>query len=148
MIDTSPYPLDHVAIAVHSLDDALPVYELLSGGRGSEPETVAPQGVRVAFVRLGETSIELLEPTGPETAVGRFLARRGPGLHHIAFRVPDAARALRELIDAGFEPIDRKPRPGAGGHLVAFLHPRSAQGALVELVQHVAAGPTDQDATR
>jgi methylmalonyl-CoA/ethylmalonyl-CoA epimerase len=124
-------PLDHVAIAVPSLDAAVPMYERVTGQTGSPPETLADQGVRVAFVG----TLELLEPLAPDTPVGRFLASRGPGLHHVAFRTPRLRDELLRLDAAGYELIDREPRAGARGHQVAFLHPRSTQGVLVELVQ-------------
>lgn len=125
-------PLDHVAIAVSSLEDASRLFELLSRKDCSQPETLEAQGVRVAF--CGE--IEILEPLGSESAVGRFLERRGPGLHHVAYRCADVQAELDRLSAAGIELIDTHPRPGARGHLVAFLHPRSTGGVLVELVQH------------
>ena len=125
-------PVDHVALAVHDLAEAVPLYERLTGARGSEPEEVPGQGVRVAFVGI----LELIEPTDPDGGVARFLARRGQGLHHVAYRVDDCAAELARLVAEGFEAIDAAPRPGAGGHLVAFLHPRSTGGTLVELVQH------------
>jgi len=124
--------LDHVAIAVVSLEDALGIHELISGHAGSPPETLEAQGVRVAFCG----PLELLEPLGPETAVGRFLAKRGPGLHHVAYRSGDLQADLSALEARGVELIDRHPRPGARGHRVAFLHPRSTGGVLVELVEH------------
>lgn len=124
--------LDHVAVAVSSLEESLGLFQLLSGHTGSPPETLEAQGVRVAFCG----PVELLEPLGPETTVGRFLARKGPALHHIAYRSPDLASDLRALAERGVELIDPVPRPGARGHLVAFLHPRSTGGILVELVQH------------
>lgn len=124
-------PVDHVALAVASLDDALPLYERLSGASGSRPETLPEQGVRVAFVG----DLELLEPLDADSPVGRFLARRGPGLHHIAYRTGDLRAELRRLADENYELIDTEPRPGARGHQVAFLHPRSTGGVLVELVQ-------------
>lgn len=125
-------PLHHVAIAVPSLDEAAPLHERLSGTRCSEPETVAGQGVRVCF--CGQ--VELIEPLGPDTTVGRFIERRGPGLHHIAYLSKDLAEDLRLLAESGVELIDTEPRAGAAGHLVAFLHPRSTGGVLVELIQH------------
>lgn len=123
--------LDHVAIAVPSLDEALKLYESLTGTPPTEPETLPGQGVRVAFV--GE--VELLEPLAPDTPVGRFLSRRGSGLHHVAYRTSDVYRELDRLAAAGFEPIDRTPRSGARGHRVAFLHPKTSGGVLVELVE-------------
>ncbi len=126
------YPLDHVAVAVASLEEACRLFELLTGESCSPSETLPSQGVRVSFCG----SVELLEPTGPDTTVGRFLERRGSGLHHVAFRVPDLPEALSRLQGQGVELIDREPRTGARGHQVAFLHPRSTGGILVELVSH------------
>jgi methylmalonyl-CoA/ethylmalonyl-CoA epimerase len=126
--------LDHVAIAVESLATALPLFESLTGAAGSAIEAVAEQGVKVAFVGAGAGRLELLEPLAAETAVGRFLRRRGPGLHHIAYRVADLQPTLDALAARGVRLIDRAPRPGAGGHRVAFLHPDSTGGVLVELV--------------
>jgi methylmalonyl-CoA/ethylmalonyl-CoA epimerase len=125
------YPFHHFGIAVPSIREAAPLFELLTGESCSPPEEIPGQGVRVAF--LGQ--VELLEPTAPDTRVGRFLERRGQGLHHVAFQVPDIPRALVELEAQGIEPIDRVPRPGACGHQVAFLHPRSTGGVLWELIQ-------------
>ncbi len=124
-------PLDHVAIAVASLDEAVPLYQRLTGAIGSRPETLDAQGVRVAFVG----PVELLEPLGPDTTVGRFLTKRGQGLHHLAYRTPDLVAELERVQRQGVELIDRVPRPGARGHQVAFLHPRSTGGTLIELVQ-------------
>jgi methylmalonyl-CoA epimerase len=129
----SPFSLDHVAIATESIERAAPLFELLTGDACSRVEEIPHQGVNVAFVG----PLELLEPRGPDTGVARFLERRGPGLHHIAFRVPDLSAALTRLAEGGVELIDEKPRPGARGHQVAFIHPRSAGGVLWELVQTV-----------
>jgi methylmalonyl-CoA/ethylmalonyl-CoA epimerase len=126
------YPIDHIAVAVPSLRDAVPMYERLSGHTGSPVEELPAQGVNVTFVG----PVELLEPRGPDTTVGRFIERRGSGLHHIAYRVPDISAELDRLEAQGIDLIDTEPRPGAGGHLVAFLHPRSTGGTLIELVQH------------
>lgn len=128
-------PLDHVAIAVPSISAALPIFELITGGPSSPVERVAAQRVDVAFVGTGEGRIELLEPTSPESTVQRFLDKRGAGLHHIAYRVPDIEAALARLAEAGVRLIDAVPRPGAGGHRVAFLHPQSTHGVLIELVE-------------
>jgi len=128
------FPLDHVAIAVESIATSLPIYESLLGAAGSPIEHIDSQGVSVTFVGSGPGRLELLEPTGPDTTVGRFLSRRGPGLHHIAYRVPDIEAALARYAAVGLELIDRVPRPGAQGHRVAFLHPRSTGGTLIELV--------------
>jgi len=124
--------LDHVAIAVHSIEETSSVFKLLSGEVGSPPEILEAQGVRVAFFG----TIELLEPLGPDTTVGRFLRRRGQALHHIAYRTDDIAGELARLSAAGVRLIDQEPRTGAKGHRVAFLHPSSTGGVLTELVQH------------
>lgn len=132
VFDAGARPLDHVAIAVSSLEQSLELYQSLTGHPGSPPETLEAQGVRVAFCG----PLELLEPLGPDTTVGRFLARRGPGLHHVAYRSADLQADLDALAARGVELIDARPRPGARGHRVAFLHPRSTGGVLVELVEH------------
>lgn len=123
--------LDHVGIAVRSLAEAIPLYERLEGAPASPPEELPDQGVRAVFVGR----VELLEPTSPDTPVGRFLERRGPGLHHVAWRVPDLAAELVRLEAEGVRLVDRVPRRGARGHRVAFLHPSAAGGVLVELVE-------------
>jgi methylmalonyl-CoA/ethylmalonyl-CoA epimerase len=124
-------PIDHVAVAVHSIEESRGLFELLAGEPCSQPETLADRGVRVAFVGF----IELLEPLGPETTVGRFLDRRGPALHHIAYRSDDLEGDLARLEAEGIELIDRVPRAGAGGHRVAFLQPAATGGVLIELVE-------------
>ena len=126
-----PYPLDHVAVVVASLEEASPLFELLGGEVRSPAEVLPGQGVRVLFVG----SIELVEPLSPDTPAGRFFQRRGQALHHIAYRVPNLPEALSRLKSEGLELIDETPRPGSRGHQVAFLHPRSTGGFLIELVQ-------------
>lgn len=128
-------PVDHIGIAVTSIAQAMPLFELLTGATGSPPERLDAQGVSVAFVGDDGARLELIEPTTPESTIARFLDRRGAGLHHVALRVPDIRLALARFIEAGIEPVDREPRPGAGGHAVAFLHPRSTGGVLIELVE-------------
>ncbi len=127
--------LDHVAIALPSIAAALPVFELLTGTSGSSIEPVTAQGVNVAFVGEGATRLELIEPARADSPVAGFLERRGAGLHHIAYRVSDLDAALRDLSARGLELIDGTPRPGAHGRRVAFLHPRSTHGVLVELIE-------------
>lgn len=129
-------PIDHVAVAVESITAVQPVFESLLGAAGSRVQHIAAQGVNVVFIGEGPARIELLEPTDANGAVARFLKRRGPGLHHLAYRVADIAAELDRLDTAGYELIDRQPRAGADGHRVAFLHPRSTGGVLIELVQH------------
>jgi methylmalonyl-CoA/ethylmalonyl-CoA epimerase len=128
-------PLDHVAIAVPDLPGAALTYEALTGGPASPVERVEAQGVDVIFIGSGVGRIELIAPFSDESAVARFLTRRGPGLHHLAYRVPDLAAHLHELAARGLELIDREPRIGAHGRRVAFLHPRSTGGVLIELVE-------------
>jgi len=123
--------LHHVGIAVPSIAQATPVFELLTGATSSQVEELPEQGVRVAFVGI----VELLEPLGPDTTVGRFLGRRGQGLHHLAFATDDIDAELARLRAEGMQLIDEHARPGAQGHRVAFIHPRSTQGVLTELVQ-------------
>ena len=127
--------LDHVGIAVPSLDEALRTWESLLGSRGSGREAVDSQGVEVVFVGQGAARVELLAPTRPDSPVARFLERRGPGMHHLCYRVADLRAALAALEGEGFRLIDREPRPGAHGRLVAFLHPQTADGVLVELLE-------------
>lgn len=129
------FPLDHVGVAVASLDEARATLVEIVGGPASPVEVIEAQGVRVQFLGDGPGRLELLEPTGPDTPVARHLERRGPGIHHLAYRVPDLPATLRRLGSAGVLLVDETPRLGAGGHLVAFLHPRSTVGVLIELIQ-------------
>jgi methylmalonyl-CoA/ethylmalonyl-CoA epimerase len=128
--------IDHIGIATERLDDGLAIWRDALGLAVEETEEVAEQRVRVAMLPIGDTRIELLEATTPDSAVGKFLARRGPGIHHIAVKVEDINAALAELKSKGARLIDETPRIGAGGCLVAFVHPTSTHGVLLELVQH------------
>jgi methylmalonyl-CoA epimerase len=132
----SERPLDHVGIAVRALDEAIPLYESIAGAVAYGRERVESQGVEVAFVGTGDGRLELLAPTRDDSAVARFLERRGPGMHHLCYRVPDVAAELARYRSAGARLIDDAPRPGAAGHLVAFIHPKSTGGVLLELLQH------------
>lgn len=127
--------LDHVGIAVRALDDALAFYRDRLGLEIESPEDVQSQRVRAHFMPVGESALELLEATAPESAIAKFVEKRGPGLHHIALRVDDIHAALAELKARGVRLIDEQPRPGAHHSLVAFLHPSSTHGVLVELKQ-------------
>jgi methylmalonyl-CoA/ethylmalonyl-CoA epimerase len=127
--------LDHVGIAVPSLVPALARWRSGAGEPDGPPEEVAGQGVRVAFLVAGGVDVELLEPTGPGSPVGRFLARRGEGVHHLAFRVPSVDAALRALSERGEAVVDRVGRPGARGRRVGFAHPSAFGGVLVEFVE-------------
>ena len=129
-----PSHLDHIGIAVRSIAEALRFWEA-AGLRLEGAEEVAAQAVRVGFLPLGDTRLELLEPTGPESPIARHLERRGPGLHHICVSVPDIRAAMAQLAAAGFELLSAEPQPGAHGCLVCFVHPKSAGGVLVELSQ-------------
>ncbi len=126
--------IDHVGIAVDDLDAAQALYERLWGAvfvaRDALPDTDC------VLLATGDTKIELVAPRGPETPVGKFLASRGPGMHHVAFEVDDIVSELRRLAAEGAELVDQEPRPGAFGHTVAFVHPRSLGGVLAELVAH------------
>lgn len=127
--------LDHIGIAVHKLEPALAAYRDALGLDLETIETVTDQRVRVAMLVLGSSHIELLEPTEPDGPVGKFLASRGEGIHHISLSVPDLSAALDAARAAGLRLIDETPRVGAGGKLIAFLHPKSTHGVLVELSQ-------------
>lgn len=128
--------IDHIGIATRELTKATAVWRDLLGLHLDSTEEVSDQGVRIAMLPLGETHIELLEPLSADSPVGKFLEQRGPGIHHIAVRVDDIHAALARLKDKGARLIDETPRAGAGGCLVAFIHPASANGVLLELVQH------------
>jgi methylmalonyl-CoA/ethylmalonyl-CoA epimerase len=127
--------LDHVGIAVASVEDALAFYRDTLGLEVAPPEDVASQRVRAHFISVGESTLELLEATGEDSPIARFIAKRGPGMHHVALRVDDIVAALAELKAKGVRLIDERPRQGAHGSLVAFLHPSSTHGVLVELKQ-------------
>jgi methylmalonyl-CoA/ethylmalonyl-CoA epimerase len=124
----------HLGIAVLDLDEALGTYLRLFGARLEHRDAVPDQGVEAASVLVGASRVELLAPTGPDTPVGRFLAKRGPGFHHVAYEVDDVAAALRELAAAGAELIDTVPRTGLFGLQVAFVHPDAVHGVLTEVV--------------
>ena len=127
--------IDHVGVAVEDLEAALAVYTGSLGLPLVHREIVSEQGVEAALLDVGESHVELLQPLGPDTGVGKFLARRGPGLHHVAYRVADVEQTLAELSQAGMRLIDERPRTGIRGSRVAFVHPASAGGVLTEIVQ-------------
>ena len=139
--------IDHIGIATRGIEESLGFWRDALGLEVEHTETVEGQGVRVAMLPAGEPRVELLEPTGPDTPVARFLEKRGPGLHHVAVRVPDIRAALARLKSEGARLIDEEPRVGAGGCLVAFVHPAASGGVLLELVQHteVPAGHTTEE---
>lgn len=128
-----PTHIEHIGIAVRNLTEAVPFYERLLGIPPYATEEVADQKVRTAFFRVGGTKIELLEPTASDSPISKFLEKRGEGVHHVAFAVPDVKEALASAERSGAQLIDRLPRPGAEGLQIAFLHPKSTHGVLTEL---------------
>jgi methylmalonyl-CoA/ethylmalonyl-CoA epimerase len=129
-----PHGIHHLGVAVEDLDGAVATYQRLFGARLEHRETVEGQGVEAASLRVGSGRVELLAALGSETPVGKFLAKRGPGMHHVAFEVDDVGIALGELEAEGAELIDEQPREGLFGLQVAFVHPDSAHGVLAEIV--------------
>jgi methylmalonyl-CoA/ethylmalonyl-CoA epimerase len=129
--------LDHIGIAVGDLSQALAFYRDALGLDVAPPEEVPSQRVRAHFVPVGEAAIELLEPTSPDSPIATFLAKRGPGVHHVTLRVDDIRETLGRLKARGVRLIDEAPREGAEGALVAFIHPASTHGVLVELKQRL-----------
>jgi methylmalonyl-CoA/ethylmalonyl-CoA epimerase len=127
--------IDHVGVAVESIDAALELYRDKLGMPLVHREIVTEQGVDAALLDVGDGHVELLQPLGPETAVGKFLSRRGPGLHHVAYRVASVQQTLDACAAAGMRLIDEQPRTGIRGSRVAFLHPASTGGVLTEIVQ-------------
>ncbi len=130
-----PYNLDHVAIAVRDLDAAVDAHRRQYGVEPSYREVVESQGVEEAMLPLGGSYVQLIQPLAADTPVGRFIDKRGEGLHHVAYAVADVEAALAHLAAAGAELVDREPRPGGRGARIAFVHPRAFAGTLVELVE-------------
>ncbi len=129
--------IEHLGIAVKSLEEAIPYYENILGMKCYSIEEVADQKVRTAFFKVGQTKIELLEPTSPESTIAGFIEKRGEGIHHLAFAVADGvANALAEVESKGVRLIDKAPRKGAEGLNIAFLHPKSTAGVLTELCEN------------
>jgi methylmalonyl-CoA epimerase len=127
--------IDHIGVAVEDIDAALPYYLDVLKVPLVHRETVADQGVEAALLDVGDGHVELIAPLGPETGVGKYLAKRGPGLHHVAYRVEDIDAVLGSLAASGVRLIDERPRIGIRGSRVAFLHPASSGGVLTELVE-------------
>jgi methylmalonyl-CoA epimerase len=128
--------IDHIGIAVKSLTEAIKIYEDAIGLQVSGYDQVDEQGVRVAMLNIGESRIELLEPTGPDSPIERFMKKRGEGIHHIAVTVENIEKALERLKASGVRLVDNEPRKGAHNTRIAFIHPSSTHGVLLELVQH------------
>jgi methylmalonyl-CoA/ethylmalonyl-CoA epimerase len=127
--------IDHIGVAVEDLDESIALYGERLGMEVQHRETVEEQGVEAVLLGVGESHVELLRPLGPDTAVGKFLARSGPGLHHVAYGTDDIDSAIESARDAGLVLIDEQPRTGIRGTRVAFLHPKSTGGVLTELVE-------------
>ena len=134
--------IDHIGIAVHDLDAAVERYRRTLGVEPSHRERVEDQGVDEVLFPVGSSSLQLLGALGPDTPVGVFLAKRGPGVHHVAYRVDDVTASLALLRDEGIRLIDEIPRPGSRDTLIAFVHPKDMEGVLVELVQLPRSGST------
>ncbi len=135
--------VEHIGIATRGLDEALGFWRDALGLEVADVEEVTEQGVRVAMLPVGETRVELLEPTRDDSPIAKFLEKRGAGIHHIAVRVDDIRRTLENLKQSGARLIDETPRVGAGNCLVAFVHPSSAGGVLIELVEHTSENATN-----
>jgi len=127
--------IDHIGVAVESIDDALKLYETSYEMTLVHREVVEEQGVEAVLLDLGENHVELLQPLGPDTPVGKYLERRGAGIHHVAYQVTDIDAELARLRDAGVQLIDQTPRIGIRGSRVAFCHPKSTGGVLTEIVE-------------
>lgn len=136
--------IDHLGIAVHKLEDAIPLYEKALGLTCERIEEIPSQKVRTAFFKVGETHVELLEPTADDSAVAKFLASRGEGVHHVAFHSSDLPAQLAQAADAGVRLVNETPTIGAGGKRIAFLHPKSTRGVMVELCRE-GAGSENSD---
>ena len=131
-----PTHIEHIGIAVNSLEESIPYYEKVLGLDCYAIEEVADQKVRTAFFKVGDTKIELLESTDPEGPIGKFIDKKGPGVHHLAFAMNDVGEALQQAADQGVRLIDEQPRKGAEGLQIGFLHPKSTQGVLTEFCGH------------
>jgi methylmalonyl-CoA/ethylmalonyl-CoA epimerase len=127
--------IDHVGIAVRDLEASVERYRQAFGVEPTHRETVTDQGVEEVLFKVGTSYVQLLRALGPDTPVGRFLERRGEGVHHVGYRVADIGTALRHLEEQGLPLVDREPRPGSRGTTVAFVHPKGLDGVLIELVQ-------------
>ncbi|KXG76884.1 4-hydroxyphenylpyruvate dioxygenase [Fervidicola ferrireducens] len=127
--------IDHIGVAVKSIEEASKIYTELLGLEMHGIEEVQDQKVKVAFIPVGESEFELLEATDPESSIAKFIEKRGEGIQHIALRVDDIEKALEELKQKGVKLIDEKPRYGAGGAKIAFIHPKSTNGVLIELCE-------------
>lgn len=129
--------LTHIGIAVKNLDNSSRLFSKLFGLNQSHTEEVAEQKVKAMFFRIGEGGVELLEPTNPDSSIAKYIEKRGEGVHHLSFEVDDIEKEIARLKKEGFQMIDERPRVGADGFRIAFLHPKSTNGVLVEISQKV-----------
>ncbi|MDO9530217.1 MAG: methylmalonyl-CoA epimerase [Syntrophales bacterium] len=127
--------LDHIGVAVNSIEEALKLYEGVLGLKLEEVETVEEQNVKVAFLPVGDTEVELLESTSPDGPIAKYIEKKGEGMQHLAFRVENIEEALKELKEKGVRLIDETPRKGAGGAKIAFVHPKETFGVMIELTE-------------
>lgn len=125
--------VEHIGIAVKNIDEAAKVFDILLNQKPYKTEAVESEGVKTSFYQVGETKIELLESTKEDSSIAKFIAKKGEGIHHIAFDVDDIEKEIQRLQEAGFELIHKSPKAGADNKLIAFLHPKSSNGVLVEL---------------
>lgn len=132
----SNYPLDHIGIVVENLDESIAFYQKAFGLQVSCREEIAERNIELVFLPLGNTDLELIAPTGPNSTVSKFLEERGPGLHHLCYKVTDLKAELIKFAAAGYEVLDPEPRQGARNSLIAFLHPKSMNGIITELLQY------------
>lgn len=128
--------IDHIGIAVNSIKDSIKLYSELLGVKPSKEEILEDRGLKVAFLEMGDTRIELLEPLHENSQVSKFLEKKGPGFHHMAYEVEDIAQSIEKAKKLGFKTLTDEGQPGAHNTTVVFLHPKSANGILTELVQH------------
>ena len=129
--------IEHIGIAVRNIEEANTVYERLLGVAPCKMEKVASEGVNTSFFETGESKIELLEATNPESAIAKFIAKKGEGIHHIAFGVKDIKAEMTRLTKAGFKLLNEEPKKGADNKLVCFVHPKNTKGVLIELCQEI-----------
>jgi methylmalonyl-CoA/ethylmalonyl-CoA epimerase len=127
--------IEHLGIAVKNIEESLKTFEVLLGSGCYKMEEVQSEGVKTAFIQIGESKIELLQATNPDSPIAKYLEKRGPGIHHIAFDVDNLQMEIDRLTEEGFTLINRSPKDGADNKLIAFLHPKSTEGILVELCQ-------------
>jgi methylmalonyl-CoA/ethylmalonyl-CoA epimerase len=144
-IDEVLTAIDHVGIVVADLDEAIGLYESTFGARLARRERIDHDGVEEALMAVGDSFVQLLTPTRSDSAVAKFLTKHGPGLHHVGYRVDDCGEALTQAVGAGMTALDAAPRPGSRGTTVAFLHPKTALGTLIELVQTAPDEPGDNE---